>query len=173
MEKRVFIKSTKELLKEKGFIILKNNKYVIEYPECYVTLWFKFGGDKVVINYNVCFKRIHKNVNVIEDFNDWNLCDFNVWGILNHYCDTNKENRRNLLELDISSYKDILYKMLQLYIEPFNDSLNDIISFINKGRKYNYTPFSQSIYIEPYRFLSEAKEFLLENGMMPIEEFFE
>lgn len=173
MEKKEFNKLSKELLKKKGFIILRNNKYVIEYPECYVNLWFKFADNQVVINYNICFKSIHTQINLKEDFNNWDLCDFNVWGILNHYCDTNIEIRRNLLQLDCVSYKEILYKMLLLYIEPFNNSLSDIIRFINMGRKYNYSPFSKQIYVEPYRFLPEAKEFLLDNGMKPIEDFFE
>lgn len=172
MGKKEFKKYVKGILKEKGFIPIKTNKFLIEYSECYITLLFNYGNDNVVINYNICFKAIHGLLNIKEDFNNWKNCDFNLWPILNHYCDFNKKFRQNLYELDFIALKEVLLEMLESYIEPFNNSLTIIIDFINKGRIYNRNPYSKETYIDPYRFLDESESYLLDNGMRPIEDFF-
>jgi hypothetical protein len=171
MEKKEFVKIIKSLLKEKGFTYINTNKFVIDYPECYVTLWPRFGENYVRINYNICFKAIHEIMNIKDEFKNWDKCDFIVWGILNHYRDTNYKFRENLMQLEPFNLKETLFEMLESYIEPFNNSLKEIVEFINKGRMYNSVLNSNEIVVQPYSFLDDAEEFLLENGMRPIEEF--
>ena len=172
MDKKDFKKYIKELLKEKGYISIKTNKFVIEFSECYVMLLFNYGNENVVINYNISFKAVHGLLDINNDFTDYMNCDFNLHPILNHYCDTNIKFRANLYQLDYISLKETFLEMLKLYVDPFSNSIMNIIKFINIGRKYNYSPYSKEIYIEPYRFLSEAENFLLANGMKLTEEFF-
>lgn len=172
MEKKELIKSIRKILKEKGFDILKNNKYVIEYAECYIVLWLSFYNGFAELNYNISFKAIHNIIDINEDFKNWSNCDFNIIERLNHYGGVDGEFEYNLLSLEEHKLYDELPKMLNLYIEPFNNSFKEIIEFINKGRLYEEYS-TKNIYVEPYRFLPKAKKFLLENGMRPIEEFFE
>ena len=127
---------------------------------------------EIELNYNISFKAIHNIIDINEDFKNWSNCDFNIIERLNHYGGVDGEFEYNLLSLEEHKLYDELPKMLNLYIEPFNNSFKEIIEFINKGRLYEEYS-TKNIYVEPYRFLPKAKKFLLENGMRPIEEFFE
>lgn len=171
MKKNELVNCIKKLLKKECYVILKNNKFLVEYPECYVVLWLSFYNGCAELNYNICFKKIHGLLDVKQDFNKWLNCDFNEFPKLNHYGDVENRFNYSLLDLDENKLKEDLIEMLRLYIEPFNDSLDKIIEFINKGRLYKH-PYKKE-YVEPYYFLPKAKKFLLENGMRPIEEFFE
>lgn len=172
MEKKELIKSIRKILKEKGFDILKNNKYVIEYAECYIVLWLSFYNGFAELNYNISFKAIHKIINKNDELKKWSNCDFNEFPKLNNFGDVDNNFQYSLLDLPNYKLSEEIEKMLKLYIEPFNNSFKEIIEFINKGRIYKHPNTKQS-YVEPYYFLPQAKEFLLQNGMRPIEEFFE
>ena len=134
-------------MKEEGYIV-KNNKFMIEYPLCYVQVGLYFPRGIAELDYNISIKEIHGTLTK-EDINDYTKWDFYVIPKLNYEHGLYTEYNEDLLSYDIDDIEKIVKQQLEEYIKPFE---NDLINYLKKGRFFKYLedehPHYEQFYME-------------------------
>ena len=145
MDKKELLNKIKSIMKEEGYIV-KNNKFMIEYPLCYVQVGLFFPRGIAELEYNISIKEIH-GILTKEDINDYTKWDF--WAIqkLNNEHGLHTEYNENLLSYDIEDMEKIIKQQLEEYIKPFE---NDLINYLKKGRLFKYPDEEEPHYVQFY-----------------------
>ncbi|MDE6655969.1 MAG: hypothetical protein K2J85_03160 [Anaeroplasmataceae bacterium] len=147
MDKKELLNKVKSIMKEEGYIV-KNNKFMIEYPLCYVQVGLYFPRGIAELEYNISIKEIHGTLTK-EEINDYTKWDFCVLPKLNYEHRLYSDCHFDLLSLGLDEVEIFVKKQLEEYIKPFE---NDLINYLKKGRLFKYVeeehPHYEQFYME-------------------------
>lgn len=146
MDKKELLNKVKRIMKDEGYIV-KNNKFMIEYPLCYVQVGLFFPRGIAELNYNISIKEIHGTLtkeDMSDFFTKWDFC---VIPKLNNQYGLCTEYNEDLLSFDIDDIEKIITQQLEKYIKPFE---NDLINYLQKGRLFKYPDDEQPHHVQFY-----------------------
>ena len=145
MDKKELLNKVKSIMKEAGYIV-KNNKFMIEYPLCYVQVGLYFPRGAAELEYNISIKEIHGTITK-EDMNDYTKWDFYVIPKLNNQYGLYTDYNKDLFLYGIDDIEKIVTQQFEEYVKPFE---NNLINYLKKGRLFKYPDEEEPHYVQFY-----------------------
>lgn len=133
-------------MKKEGFTV-RGNKYIIEYPLCYVQIKLMFPRGLAELVYNISVKEIHGELTKEETNNFWGKYDFIAIPKLNNEYGLYSDCHFDLIKLNSEKLESFIQNQLEKYIKPFGTNM---IEYLKKGRLFQYYDDSVPHYIQFY-----------------------